>query len=98
MRDTLTFFAAMFALTALVELLALRRWHGRRSVLFCVVSVAVFSGVLWLTSAMTLFHIHWGWKAAGEPPMSGSEWVMVSFFVVLDVLLFSVIALIPAGS
>jgi hypothetical protein len=98
MRDTLTFFAAMFTLTVLLEIFALMRWHGRRSVLFCVISVAVFSGVLWLTSAMTLFHIRWGWKAASESPLSSSDWLMLGFFVLLDVLLFSLVALIPAGS
>lgn len=46
---------------------------------------------------MTLFQIRWGWKAAGEPLMSGAEWMVVSVLIVLDVLLFSVIALIPAA-
>ena len=88
----------MFALTALVELIVLRRWHGRRSVLFCIVSVAFFSGVLWLTTGITLFQIRWGWKTASEPLPSGSELLVVGLFIVLDVLLFSFVALIPAGS
>lgn len=98
MRDTFTFLAAMFALTALVEFVVLRRCVGHRRYAFCVLSVSFVSGVVWMASAMTLFHIRWGWKAAHEPPMSASEWVIVSLFVVLDVVLLSIAALIPAGT
>jgi len=98
MRDTLLFFLAMFALTALVEFQVLRKWLDRRGVLFCVFSVAVFSGVLWLTSAMALFHIQWDSKVAGELPLSGSDLVGVVVFILIDFLILTVVALIPAGS
>jgi hypothetical protein len=98
MLGTLLFFLAMFALTALAEFLVLKRCYGRRSVPFCVVSVAVFSGVGWMAIAVSLAHIHWGWKAASEPSLSASEWATPAFLILLDVLLLSALALVPAGS
>ena len=97
MRDTLTFFTAMFALTALTEFGVLWRWYGRKSIRTCIVGVAAFSGVVWMMCCTTLSWLQWGWKASTEPPISGSEWVPIGLLILFDVLLLSAVALIPAG-
>ncbi len=98
MRDTLALFAAMFAVTALIEAAVLRRYLGRRTYAFCVCSVSLLSGVIWMATAITLFHIRWGWKAADEAQRSESDWAVIVLFVLLDVLLLSAAALIPAAT
>jgi hypothetical protein len=97
MQDTLHFFAVMSAITVLVEFAVLRRCLGRRSYSFCILSVSLLSGVVWLASMRTLFGIRWGRNAADALPLSGSEWMVFSLCVVLGVLFFSAVALIPAG-
>lgn len=97
MRSTALFLLAMFVSTALVEFCVLRRWFGRRSLKVCVGSVSVINGVFWLGCAVALSWINVRWKSATEPSMTGSDILAVSFFLVLDALLLSVVALIPAG-
>ena len=59
--------------------------------------MAVLSGAAWVALGMVLFQIQWGWKTATEPSMNGEDWIGASVFILLDVLLLSAIALIPAG-
>jgi hypothetical protein len=37
------------------------------------------------------------WKAASEPPLSGTDYLALSFFFVVWVLILSIVALIPTG-
>ena len=97
MRDTLTFFAGMFVLTALAELFVLRRWYQRRGIKFCVLSVAALSGVIWIGCSMASFWIRWGWKISREGRMSGSDWIVAIFSSFVTAVFFGVVALLPAG-
>jgi hypothetical protein len=97
MRGTLLFLLAMFVSTAFVEFCVLRRCFGRRSLAVCIGTVSVASGVFWLVCAVALSFINVAWKAATEPAMTGSDIVVGGFLLVLDALLLSVVALIPAG-
>jgi len=97
MRSTLLFLLAVFASTALVEFGILRRWFGRRSLKVCIGSVAAISGVFWLAFAVALSWINVGWKSATEPATTGSDLLAVGFLLLLDALLLSIVALIPAG-
>ena len=97
MRSTLLFLLAMFVSTALVEFCVLRRWFGRRSLAACIGTVSVASGVFWLACAVALSLINFAWKAATEPAMTGSDIVVGGVLLVLDALLLSMVAVIPAG-
>lgn len=97
MRSTLLFLRALFVSTALVEFGVLRRCFGRRSLKSCIVGVAVTSGVFWLGYAVALSWIIFGWKSATEPAMTVSDVLAVGCLLLLDALLLSISALIPAG-
>jgi hypothetical protein len=97
MRSTALFLLVVFVSTAVVEFWVLRRWFGRRSLPVCVGSVSVVSGVFWLACAVLLTWINVGWKSASEPAMAGSDKVVDGFLLILDALLLSMVALIPAA-
>lgn len=97
MRSIMLFFLAMFVSTALVELCVLRRCFGRRSLAACVGTVSVGSGVFWLVCAVALSAVDVAWKVAAEPAMTGSDMVVTGLLLVIDALLLTTVALIPAG-
>lgn len=95
MMDTMiqacSLFLAMFVLTALIELFALRRWSNRWGMLGCIVGVGAFCGMVWLAGWMM---IDWGDEATteGPPPF------MIKLAVLLVLFLgFTMMAMIPAG-
>jgi hypothetical protein len=92
-RDARLLFMAMFVLTALVKLFVLRRRYGRWSFSRCVVSVAVFSSVVWLMNWMLM---NWGSDTPEMEPSDAFEWVSVGIMVLIYLLTFMAIALIPA--
>jgi uncharacterized membrane protein len=95
MRDTLLFFIAMFGLTALVELFALRRRYGRWSLPDCIISVAVISGIVWMMSWILMT---WGDAIPAEAlPLDTADRICIGLSVLFGLLAFMVVALIPAG-
>ena len=90
----------MLALTALIELCALRLWSRRRGFAFCVTVVAAVSGICWAAFYFTYLEAAHGSslpKPINTPPPvgSGDSWAIVMFLIYT--LIFSVVALIPAG-
>jgi biotin transporter BioY len=95
MRDTLPFFLAMFVLTAFVELFALRRRYGRWGFSGCIISVAAFSGIVWM---MNWILMNWADKIPEEAlPLDTADRMCIGLSVLLGLLAFMVVALIPAG-
>src|ERR1019366_9913520 len=91
---------AMLAITALIELCALRIWSRRRNLAFCVTFVAAVSGVFWaafLFAYLDVAHGPFLPRPANTPPPvgSGASWAVVMFLI--HALIISVVALIPAG-
>ncbi len=97
MRRTILFFLAMFVSTALVELCVLRRCFGRRSLAACVSTVSVGSGVFWLVCGVAPSAIDVAWRVASEPALTLSDMVVGGVLLILDGLLLSMVAFIPAG-
>ncbi len=84
----------MFLLTALVELLVLRRRCARWNIPPCIISVAAFSGIVWLLNWMLM---NWGEDTPEMAPSDAFDWMCVGISIVLYLLAFTVAALIPAG-
>ena len=95
--SALLYLLTMFAAIAAVEFCVLRRWFGRRSLAVCIFSVAIPSGVFWTAVTWTFTAIGVSWKAASEPPLTGTDYLALSFFFVVWVLILSIVALIPTG-
>ena len=95
--DALLYLVAIFASTAVVEFCVLSRWFGRRSLAVCVFGVAIPSGVFWTMFSWTLAWIGSRAKAATEGPLASSDYFMLGCFFVVWTLIFSGVALIPAG-
>src|ERR1035437_8410078 len=86
----------IFASTAALELLVLRRWFGRRSLAACIFGAAIPSGIFWMVVIMIT--IWMGLRAKAEAPPTPSELLIdFGFGSLLWALIMSVVALIPAG-
>src|ERR1700690_4031105 len=87
----------MLVVTAAVEYCVLRRCHHRHSLKFCILIVAILSGVFWAAFLWTFALIAASGRPAHDPPTIGSGLDWAILFFVIAVLLFSGVALIPAG-
>ncbi|MCP5523806.1 MAG: hypothetical protein H7A46_21505 [Verrucomicrobiales bacterium] len=97
MHSTALLFVAVFASTAFVEFCVLQRWFSRRSLVVCIGGVSAVSGVIWLAVGIALSLISFGWKSGSEPAMTAVDVLAVGFLLVLDALLLSLVAAVPAG-
>jgi amino acid permease len=87
-------FLLMFILTALLQFFMLRRRSNRLSILGTVLRVAVFSGIIWVTSWMM---IDWGDDLVALAQDSPSFFEKMLIIGILF-LVFTAMALIPAGT
>jgi hypothetical protein len=93
--SALLYLLAMVASTAAVEYCVLRRWFGRRSLTFCVLGAALFSGIFWAAVLFTRTSILYGWKDAGYT-LTFMDFATCGFFFMIWTVGLTVIALIPA--
>ena len=95
--SALLYLLTMLASTAAVEFCVLRRWYHRRSLAVCVFGAAIPSGIIWTLLSWTFAWIGSRAKAAGEPPLTGSDYFTLAGFFVIWTLILSGVALLPAG-